>query len=472
MATHYLLTLLFFLLPNLSRGDSPLKFEYRDTPAHWDFLGPSVSAGNGLYVAYNGSHTHVMDVNMLQEGTNVQGNGYTAWRLIETNSDGPSVRSGYAMSSLGNGKVLMYGGWDGKSGGQLKDAWIFTLSFTETNGKDTGTWTKTEDGPSARSERVMSSLGNGKVLMYGGEDSNGGLLNDAWIFTLSSNEKNEEETGTWTLIQTKDGPSARRDHAMASFGNGKVLMYGGTNNNLGYLQDAWIFTLSLNEKNGKETGTWTRTADGPSARENHAMSSLGNGKVLMYGGNNGNSDLFNDAWIFTLSSNEKNGKETGTWTQTQITTDGPSARYSHAMASLGNGKVLMYGGRDGNSGYHSGYLNDAWIFTLSSNEMNGKETGIWTKTEDGPSARYGHAMSSLGNGKVLMYGGSYGNGYDLNDAWIFTLSINEMNGKETGAWTRTADGPSARYYHAMSSLGNGKVLMYGGVGNGYLQDFH
>ena len=69
MATHYLLILLFFLIPNLSRGDSPLEFEYRDTPAHWDLLGPSVSAGNGLYVAYNGSHTHVMDVNILPNGT-------------------------------------------------------------------------------------------------------------------------------------------------------------------------------------------------------------------------------------------------------------------------------------------------------------------------------------------------------------------------------------------------------------------
>ena len=86
MTTHYLLILLFFLIPNLSRGDSPLVFQFRET-VHWDTLGPSVSAGNGLYVAYNGSHTHVMDVNSLQNGTDVQQNGYTAWRLIETNID-------------------------------------------------------------------------------------------------------------------------------------------------------------------------------------------------------------------------------------------------------------------------------------------------------------------------------------------------------------------------------------------------
>ena len=220
------------------------------------------------------------------------------------------------------------------------------------------------------------------------------------------------------------------------------------------LSDASIFALSTNEKTGEETGTWTKIADGPSKRTNHAMSSLGNGKVLMHGGYDGNS-ILNDAFIFSISTNGTSGEETGTWAPT---TDGPSARIGHAMSSLGNGKVLMYGGTNQN-----GTLNDAFIFALSINETTGDETGTWTPTADGPSARDAHAMSSLGNGKILMYGGMEGETHYLNDASIFLLSTNEKTGEETGTWTPTAGGPSARVFHAMSSLENGNVFMYGGL---------
>ena len=73
-------------------------------------------------------------------------------------------------------------------------------------------------------------------------------------------------------------------------------MYGGYVGNFNNLNDAFIFALSTNEKTGEETGTWTKTADGPSGRVGHAMSSLGNGKALMYGGYDGNNSL-NDVWI-------------------------------------------------------------------------------------------------------------------------------------------------------------------------------
>ena len=69
---------------------------------------------------------------------------------------------------------------------------------------------------------------------------------------------------------------------------------------------------------------------------------------------------------------------------------------------------------------NSGNIDSKRIFTLSS-IMNGKETGTWTQTAVGPSARFEHAMASLGNGKVLTYGGLDDHNYDdVNDAWIFT----------------------------------------------------
>ena len=60
----------------------------------------------------------------------------------------------------------------------------------------------------------------------------------------------------------------------------------------------------------------------------------------------------------------------------------------------------------------------------------------WTPTVDGPRARWGHATASLGNGKVLMYGGFGMKGKGpLSETYIFALSTNEKTGEETGTWT-------------------------------------
>ena len=492
--------LLLLSLANGVVGESMLEFEYSET-VRWSTLGPSVSAGNGLYVAYNGSHTHVMNTSTLPSSTPVEDAVYWAWRPIKTNIDGLGARKNHAMSSLGNGKVLMYGGVDDNNK-ILNDAYIFALSTDAKTGEEIVNWTQTADGPSARAGHAMSSLGNGKILMYGGGSDNG----HAYIFSLSTNTKTGEEIVNWT--QTVDGPSARVGHALSSLGNDKVVLYGGFNANIHFaLNDAYIFSLFTNEENGEEKGAWKRVQDGPSARVGHALSSLGNDKVVLYGGFDRGSYL-NDAYTFALSTGTwlkikhgpsarqyhamtslENGKllmysgydtnykklndayifaqETGTWTRTK---DGASPRKWHAMSSLGNdGRVVMYGGTDliGN------HLNDAYIFSLPIDAKTKEKTGTWIKAADGPRARQRHAMCSLGNDGVLMYGGFDYPNY-LNDVYIFTLSTSEETGEETGTWIKAADGPSARQYHAMSSLGNGQVLMYGGFdgSNNAFNDAH
>ena len=108
---------------------------------------------------------------------------------------------------------------------------------------------------------------------------------------------------------------------------------------------------------------WTEVADGPSGRSGHAMAPLSDdGRVLMYGGLDENDNLLNDTYIYTPSSfTSSNGKEVntgeGTWTKVA---DGPKGREDHAMAPLSGGRVLMYGGYGGNLG-HEHFLNDAWV---------------------------------------------------------------------------------------------------------------
>jgi N-acetylneuraminic acid mutarotase len=181
---------------------------------------------------------------------------------------------------------------------------------------------------------------------------------------------------------------------------------------------------------------WTEVADGPSGREYHAMASLSDGRLLMYGGNTQGKDglfkCFNDTYIYTPSSfTLSNGKGVtaggGTWTKVA---DGPSARYAHAMAPLSDERVLMYGGWLSDED-HNIIFNDAYIYTPSSSmSFDGKGVtaggGTWTKVADGPSARQGHAMAPLSGGRVLMYGGGDYN-IALNDTYIYTTSYSPLS---------------------------------------------
>ena len=92
-----LLLLLIFMTGGIVEG-STLEFVYAETD-RWNMLGPSAFAGNGLYVAYNGSHTHILDANTLPNNMPVQDAGYSEWTLIKTNIDGIETGAVKAKSS-------------------------------------------------------------------------------------------------------------------------------------------------------------------------------------------------------------------------------------------------------------------------------------------------------------------------------------------------------------------------------------
>ncbi|MEW5759209.1 MAG: kelch repeat-containing protein [Candidatus Thermoplasmatota archaeon] len=179
----------------------------------------------------------------------------------------------------------------------------------------------------------------------------------------------------------------------------------------------------------------------PSARYSHAMATIFNDdKVLLFGGVDANG-YCDDTWIYDLSDNE--------WTNKNPATK-PSARYSHAMAAIFNDdKVLLFGGVDAN-----GYCDDTWIYDLSDNEWMKKNPATT------PSARIGHAMATIFNDdKVLLFGGCPANCYTiyLNDTWTYDLSDNKWMNKN--ATTK----PYGRCRFAMGGVNNDdKVLLFGG----------
>lgn len=182
---------------------------------------------------------------------------------------------------------------------------------------------------------------------------------------------------------------------------------------------------------------WTQQypASKPWPRYQHSMAYIGGDHVLLFGGYKPGSDHDDETWMYDLSDN--------TWTQ-QTPSTKPSGRRYHAMAYIGDDKVLLFGGWDGDSSYA-----DTWVYDLSD--------GDWTLQSAlvGPSARYFHAMAYIGEDQVLLFGGQDSSGFD-DETWIYDLADT--------TWTQLspASKPSERQTHGMVYVGGDRVLLFGG----------
>lgn len=175
-------------------------------------------------------------------------------------------------------------------------------------------------------------------------------------------------------------------------------------------------------------------------RQYHTATLLDDGRVLIAGGKDVNG---------TLRSAEIYDPVTGSFTATSANTGGMTvARQSHTASKLPNGKVLITGGYSG-----SAYLATAEIFDPAGNGG----AGTFTATDSMDYARSDHAATPISGNRVLITGGQ--NGSVLNTAEIFDPAGNG------GAGTFTATGPmsTARRLHTATRLGDGRVLVAGGT---------
>ncbi|NUN08927.1 MAG: T9SS type A sorting domain-containing protein [Ignavibacteriaceae bacterium] len=185
---------------------------------------------------------------------------------------------------------------------------------------------------------------------------------------------------------------------------------------------------------------WTQKSPSspPSARDRHAMAYIGDDKILLFGGYTGSKN--GETWIYDLSAN--------TWEQKSPSTS-PGAREYHAMAYLGGDQVLLFGGDiEGQS-----HTSTTFIYDLSEN--------TWTELSPAnvPEGRRWHEMSYIADGKVILSGGQRSTSTYISDVWLFESS--------TGDWTVKSNPGFAPAFHSLCFIGDDKVLMAGIWADGY-----
>lgn len=162
---------------------------------------------------------------------------------------------------------------------------------------------------------------------------------------------------------------------------------------------------------------WVPVQEGSPNRFGHSMVPMTDGKVLMFGGEDANADLFNDLYLF----------EDEQWLQVFATTVPPEARRNHAAWEY-EGKMYVSGGENSNQEL----LNDLWSFD--------PQTSVWEEIpipENGPGARSRYGADVSENGTVVITGGLTSGGVpghpeyknEMSDTWTYSIAENTYEKK-------------------------------------------
>lgn len=320
---------------------------------------------------------------------------------------------------LGNGDVLIAGGLSGVNA-------LDSVSALDYFGDVLSTWDQpnlTPAGWVGRTRAALTVMPDGKIRMSGGKISGSGDPSGA---TMSF------DPATGTLTDTGWMDCGRASHTETLLGNGKLLIAGGqSTSSCGSVSAAGTDWAHLLDIKGNTTTTVTKMG---TPRVWHNAIRLGNGNVLLVGGNSATGSQI--ASLFDAG--------TTTWSQT-----GPaSALTGMASVLLPDGRVLVTGGiyDVSNDGART---NTVRIYDPANNS--------WTTTTSMLEARAHHFAVLLRNGKVLVAGGTTGSAGAISD-----LRTAELFDPATQIWTSAGSFANAHYFGSMTVLPNGEVLLAGG----------
>lgn len=232
--------------------------------------------------------------------------------------------------------------------------------------------------------------------------------------------------------------------------NRKMVVFGGHYGNgeeFVYLNDTWIIDL--------DTLTWHEARCGgevPPPRYGHTAEVIGS-RMFIFGGRGPRGKVYRDIYFLDLVD--------WVWVPVHPVTEAPPPRFLHSSVLVGR-KLVILGGWDGEFGCYS----DLWLFdTDTFSWMQPRTAGF------APTARYGHTMTLLPDGRLVLMGGAFISEETPCPKYLSDVKILDT---DTMVWSRPkieGDGPSGRYGHTATALPGGRcVALFGGWGAGGVQN--
>jgi len=172
-----------------------------------------------------------------------------------------------------------------------------------------------------------------------------------------------------------------------------------------FLISVVLFNISIQAQTGTET--WAPTEENAPQRAGHSMVQLSDGRVMMFGGEDENADLFNDLHVF--QDNE--------WNEVVINGSVPPERKDHAAWLETDDKMYVFGGL----GENHQLMNDLWSYDPAAN--------AWTEevvTGQLPLPRWHASVINTPESETIILGGQIGDAHFLNDVWSFSSGTNSF----------------------------------------------
>jgi hypothetical protein len=297
--------------------------------ANWVQSNPSTSppALVGSAMAFDSNRK----LSVLFGGGSSTGNSSDTWEWDGTTwvkralATAPPARLWTTMAfDSARGQIVLFGG-SGGGGAELGDTWTY----------DGVAWTlkSPSNAPSARYGAAMAfDPGLGRVVLFGGRAA-GQRMADTWQWDGTS----------WTQLAPSSAPFPRFWHSMAYDTQvGHVVVFGGDHIEpfgLGPTNDTWQW----------DGAQWTQdwTSGAPSARAGHTMAPDANGRIVMFGGSDeGNPGTFpTDTWELGTGIATPPGNPavtfnptSGEFGQVNVGSTGGPARFN--VSSSGTGPLL------------------------------------------------------------------------------------------------------------------------------------
>ena len=232
---------------------------------------------------------------------------WTSWlntRQIEGSA--PRGRVGHAMAS--DGTVAVVFGGEGDSG-LLEDLWFWA------DGVWSEPRTYLHDVP-RRTESAFASVGPKQFVLFGGRGEDESVLRDTWRLDVHTSQNRAYDSATWHLSSDHvdpTGPPARYGHAMVQDPNtGKVLLFGGRDAQGKVLEDTWVYDPP---EDPEEPG-WQQLSPAlaPPARFGHQLTAdATRGTIVLTGGVGGDADsIHDDLWEWSFATGTWSKRNPGT----------------------------------------------------------------------------------------------------------------------------------------------------------------
>ncbi|KAJ6325777.1 hypothetical protein OIU76_012791 [Salix suchowensis] len=163
-----------------------------------------------------------------------------SWRLLDVRSIAPPPRGAHAACCIDKSTMVIHGGI-GLYGRRWGDTWILELSENLCS----GTWRElvTHPSPPARSGHTLTCIERTGTVLFGGRGSGYDVLHDVWLLQVSE----EHLKWIQILYNLEDIPAGvalpRVGHSATLILGGRLLIYGGEDSQRHRKDDFWVLDV-------------------------------------------------------------------------------------------------------------------------------------------------------------------------------------------------------------------------------------